>query len=140
MVDQCCMLPRATLVGQREVTDVLGSAEEVAWLLINQQLLERGRERQREREGNVHYTCTCTCMYYRGNTEFGVVQPHRTSSNHCTTEGKLTIAQVRGGSSSNHCARGNTDYRSFYMSSGWFNPTEPTCTLLEGTLTIGNFT
>ena len=59
VVDQCCMLPRATLVGQGEVTYVLGSAEDVAWLLIYQQLLERDRQR----EGYVHYTCTCIYLY-----------------------------------------------------------------------------
>ena len=40
VVDKSCVLPRATLVRERKVTDVLRSSEEVAWLLVNQQFLK----------------------------------------------------------------------------------------------------
>ena len=41
VVDQGCVLPRAALVGQGEVTHVLSPPKHVARLLINQQFLVR---------------------------------------------------------------------------------------------------
>ena len=44
--------------------------------------------------------------YREGSSEFGVVRPHRTSSNHCVQVGSMPAGKVQ-------------------VSSGWFDLTEP---------------